>query len=344
MNDLTRTERLLNLLYTIQKNPGIQAKELAAIFGRSVRTIERDIVDCRKMGFCLDSSTGAAGGFASRGQYYLKPLVFSGAEALAIFVASRVLLQQKGFPYSEDLKSALDKIARVIRPQDEKFFQGLEPKTSILIKQIKDYYPWEPTFAKINEAILEQVTMEITYDSYSSQAVTGRMVDPYHLIFRDGFWYLVAFCHNRKETRIFRIDRIKGLIKTNRQFQLPTDFSLQEYFKNSWQLGKGEPVTVKILFYPPVSRLITENTWHPTQEIEELPGDKLVLTIRVEGTWEIKKWILSWGKAALCLEPSELRAEIGREVQEMAIEYKEYPLPPAETEIEKEGEGRYKGA
>jgi len=71
MNDLARTERLLNLLYTIQTRPGIKAKELAAIFGRSIRTIERDILYLRRMGFELHSSTGAAGGFASRGRYYL---------------------------------------------------------------------------------------------------------------------------------------------------------------------------------------------------------------------------------------------------------------------------------
>ncbi len=71
MSDLARTERLLNLLYTIQKSKGIQAKELALIFGRTTRTIQRDINDLRKLGFCIDSSTGAAGGFASRGAYVL---------------------------------------------------------------------------------------------------------------------------------------------------------------------------------------------------------------------------------------------------------------------------------
>lgn len=321
MSDLPRTERLLNLLYTVEKHPGIQSKELALIFGCTTRTIQRDILILRRVGFDIISSTGAAGGFASRGQYHLKPLVFSGTEALALFVASRVLLDQKGFPYREDLKAALDKIAQVIREKDEGFFQGLEPRTSVLIKQLKDYYPWEPTFEKINKAILDQVTVEITYDSYSSQNVTTRMVDPYHLMFREGFWYLVGYCYNRKETRIFRVDRIKRLTRTNKQFQIVDNFSLKEYFKNSWQLGKGEPIKVRVLFDPPVSRLIRENIWHPTQVIEELPGDKLILSVKVEGTWEIKKWILSWGSAVVCLEPREFREEIMRELMEMEEKY-----------------------
>lgn len=322
MNDLARTERLLNLLYTIQKQPGIQAKELAGIFGRTVRTIQRDILDLRKLGFNIASSTGAAGGFASRGSYYLKPLTFTGAEAMALFVASRVLLEQKGFPYRDDLQAALDKIVNVIREKDEGFFRGLEPKTTLLVKQLKDYCPWGQIFIDINQAILDQATLRLTYDSYSSSTVAERLVDPYHIMFREGCWYLVGYCHNRKETRIFRIDRIKSLEITELKYHISESFSLREYMENSWQLGKGEPVRVKVLFEPPMSRLIRESMWHHTQEIEELPGDKLIFSATVEGTWEIKKWILSWGSAAVCLEPGKLRDEIVLDLKEMAGRYK----------------------
>ena len=323
MSDLARTERLLNLLYTVQKHPGIQAKELAKFFGRSTRTIQRDILDLRKLGFDIASSTGAAGGFASRGSYYLKPLSFSGAEAMALFVASRVLLEQSGFPYRDDLQAALDKISNVICEKDEGFFRSLEPKTSLLVKQLKDYYPWGQVFVEINQAILSQNTISLTYDSYSSQKVSERLVDPFHVMFREGCWYLVGHCHTRQEARIFRIDRIKNLVRTSQKFQLQEEFSLQEYMENSWQLGKGEPVRVRVLFEPPVSRLIRENVWHHTQEIQELPGDRLIFSATVEGTWEIKKWILGWGSAGICLEPSELREDIAGELREMVVRYGE---------------------
>ncbi|KJR44584.1 Transcriptional regulator, DeoR family [Desulfosporosinus sp. I2] len=321
MDDLKHTERLLNLVYMIQNSPGIQARELAKIFGRTTRTIQRDICNLRKAGFSITSSTGAAGGFASRGSYYLKPLVFTGAEALAVFVASRVLLEQNGFPYTNDLKSALGKISQVICEKDEQFFQSLEPKTSVVIKQMKDYYPWEKIFSQINQAILDQVTVEINYDSYSSHTVSVRRVNPYHMLFREGCWYLIGFCQLRKEIRIFRIDRIRNLDILNTKFQIASEFCLEDFFKNSWYLGKGNPIIVKVRFNPPVSRLIRENIWHPTQKIEELEGDSLILTVCVEGTWEIKKWILSWGAGAVCLEPEELREEIRREVQELLAKY-----------------------
>ncbi len=321
MIDLAHTERLLNLVYIIQKSPGIQAKDLAAIFGRTTRTIQRDICNLRKLGFSIDSSTGAAGGFASRGSYNLKPLVFSGAEALAVFVASRVLLEQNGFPYINDLKSALGKISQVIREKDESFFQSLEPKTSIMVKQIKDYYPWGNIFSQINQAIIDQVTVEITYDSYSGHAISARKVNPYHMLFREGCWYLIGYCHLRGEVRIFRIDRIKSLEVMDEKFQITEVFSLGDYFKNSWQMGKGESMTVKVCFNPPISRLIREKIWHHTQKIEEIEGDSLIFTVCIDGTWEIKKWILSWGSGAVCLEPEELREEIRLEMLELLTKY-----------------------
>lgn len=209
----------------------------------------------------------------------------------------------------------------MIREKDEYFFKSLEPRTSIVIQQIKDYYPWGEAFSQINQAILDQMTVEITYDSYSSRTVSVRRVNPYHILFREGCWYLIAYCHLRKEKRIFRIDRIQNLKILNKKFQIDKEFSIEDYFKNSWKLGKGEPINVKVRFYPPVSRLIRENIWHPSQKIEEIEGDSLIFSACVEGTFEIKKWILSWGVSAICLEPEELREEIRKEMDELRIRY-----------------------
>jgi predicted DNA-binding transcriptional regulator YafY len=80
----------------------------------------------------------------------------------------------------------------------------------------------------------------------------------------------------RKEIRIFRIDRIKRIEILNEKFYIANEFSVEDFFKNSWKLGKGETINVKVRFNPPVSRLIREINWHPTQKIEEIEGDSLI--------------------------------------------------------------------
>lgn len=319
--DLRKSERIINLLYMIQRRPGIQCSELASFFGTSRRTIQRDLEQLRRIGFSINSSRGAAGGFATRGGYHLKSLTFTGPEALSLIVAARVLLEQEGFPYRDSLQSAMEKISGVVSQKDNYFLDSLEPNISLMVTGLRDYEPWGETFNVINDAILNNSRLAMVYQSYNSQYTSERLVDPYHVLFRDGFWYLVGYCHTRKETRIFRIDRIAGISPNGEKFSPPEDFSIREYLGKSWRIGKGVAVELAVKFHPPVSRLISEGQWHPTQRLEHLPDGVVIFRAEVEGAWEVKKWILGWGPAAEVLEPPELRDEIRRDLGEMAGRY-----------------------
>ncbi len=314
MKEVTKAERLLNTLYTIQLYPGVKARRVADMIGVQPRSIQRYVKELRQLGFDVHSSTGAAGGFVLRGTQTLKPLSFSGPEAMALFVTARALLQKEGFPYQENLQTALDKISSAISHSDREFFMGLEPRISLLVEQIKDYIPWEDAFRHINEAILSRRVLKVTYYSFSRNSTGERELEPYHVLFKEGAWYLIAYCRNRQGIRLFRVDRIRKLELTPAVYQPPRDFDLKKFMHHSWQVAKGEKVQVAIRFLPPISRLIREGTWHRTQEIEEFPGEVVVFKAVVEGTWEIKKWILGWGKHAEVLSPPVLRQEIKEEL------------------------------
>ncbi len=322
MKSITKAERLLNTLYTIQLYPGVKARKLADMIGVQPRSIQRYVHELRQLGFDVDSSTGASGGFVFRGSQNLKPLSFTGTEAMALFVAARVLLQKEGFPYQEDLQSALQKISNTISQTDRDFFTALEPRISVLVDQIKNYFPWEEAFRYINEGILSRRVLEINYYSYSSNETTKRNVEPYHVIFKDGAWYLIAHCRRREGVRLFRIDRIRGLKLLAEKFPQPHTFDLKKFMHHSWQVAKGDKQEVVIRFLPPISRLIKEGAWHRTQKVEELTEEVVVFRVVVEGTWEIKKWILGWGKYAEVLRPKDLRQEIKEEAADLAKVYK----------------------
>lgn len=319
--NLNRSERILNLLYMIHRNPGIQCNDLAEYFGTSLRTIQRDLKQVRKLGFSIKSSTGAAGGFVASGGYFLRPLTFTGIEALALFISARALLEQKEFPYRDNLQSALKKIAGVVNEKEERFLEDLEPNISLEITGLMDNSHAGESFLVINKAILNSARLAVNYNSYSGNEVKVRLVDPYHVMFREGFWYLVGYCHARHETRIFRIDRIVDVSITEEKFKLPEGFNVKDFMGNSWRVGKGDRIEISVKFYPPVSRLIQEGVWHATQRLEETPDGGLIFKAEVEGVWEIKKWILSWGPAAEVLEPEALREEIRKELNDMLQKY-----------------------
>ena len=69
-----------------------------------------------------------------------------------------------------------------------------------------------------------------------------RKVDPYHLLFEGGQFYLVGYSHERDDVRVFRLSRIRGKVayatKAEHDFQRPADFDPREYANRiPWQLG-----------------------------------------------------------------------------------------------------------
>ncbi|RPJ06520.1 MAG: WYL domain-containing protein [Deltaproteobacteria bacterium] len=73
----------------------------------------------------------------------------------------------------------------------------------------------------------------------------------------------------------------------------------------------GGPITtVKVKFHSDIAPWIRERRWRPSQETKEHDDGSATLTFKVAGTWEIKRWIMSFGSSAKVLEPKELRKEI----------------------------------
>ena len=70
-----------------------------------------------------------------------------------------------------------------------------------------------------------------------------RRVDPYHLLFQGGQFYLLGYAHERKAIRVFRLSRIRGKVsyatKAEHDFRRPEDFDPRAYARRAdWQLGE----------------------------------------------------------------------------------------------------------
>ena len=66
--------------------------------------------------------------------------------------------------------------------------------------------------AKIETAISRRKTIEFTYYTMERDETEKRKVDPYHLVFRGGQFYLIGHSHERDAVRVFRLSRIRGKV------------------------------------------------------------------------------------------------------------------------------------
>ena len=77
--------------------------------------------------------------------------------------------------------------------------------------------------------------------------VGARRVDPYHLLFQGGQFYLLGYAHERKAVRVFRLSRIRGKVsyatKAEHDFRRPARLD-RRYDANraDWQLGEERGV------------------------------------------------------------------------------------------------------
>ncbi|MFH1924615.1 MAG: WYL domain-containing protein, partial [Planctomycetota bacterium] len=124
------------------------------------------------------------------------------------------------------------------------------------------------------------------------------------------------------------VNRIEDAEATQVPFNRPEDFDLRNHFAKSFGVFHGEgDVHVKIRFSPTVARYVQEAQWHASQQLTSQNDGSVVAEFQLDHTEEIKRWILSFGRHAVVLEPEGLRAEIVEEFNALGELY--HPSRPA---------------
>jgi predicted DNA-binding transcriptional regulator YafY len=161
----------------------------------------------------------------------------------------------------------------------------------------------------------EKRSLEITYRAQHNKTITKRLVDPYGLIFHEGTWILIGYCHLRKNIRSFALDRVLGMKERYLYFAVKEGFDLEKYLSSSWGIYDDEEVSVTVQFTSEVSDyILRKDRWHPSEKREILADGEVRLSFTVAGVDEIKRWIYSWLPNVRVLAPASLREKIREEL------------------------------
>jgi predicted DNA-binding transcriptional regulator YafY len=150
----------------------------------------------------------------------------------------------------------------------------------------------------------------------ASRNVTGlRTVDPYRLWYASGALYLIAYCHKRKDVRMFAVDRIRSMTSTGRPCQMPLGFDIEAYVRDSLIVMRGKPIDVELLFDRTTAAWMKDREWHPSQKLAPVKGGKLLLSLSVADTPELVGWILSFGAGVRVVSPTQLKEKVFSEAK-----------------------------
>jgi predicted DNA-binding transcriptional regulator YafY len=301
----------------IERPAGVSVEDAAQELGCTVRTIWRDLSALQKAGFPLydDKGDGRRSFWKLEERFTLGlPVKLTLAETAALVMSRDVLRPAGAGALGTALSSAFDKIGRVLSRDAVRILDQMRETVGVRAVGAKLQAPAAEHVTLIERALLERRRLDMRYYSMSRDEESRRQVDPYHLTFFEGGFYLVGYCHVRKAERIFSVERIRDLKMLAARFTVRPGFDAQDYLHHAWGIIKGDIVPVKVIFSRSVARYIRDRLWHATQRMRDLPDGRLEMTLRVADTLEVRRWILGYGAQAEVVEPQGLREALRLEI------------------------------
>lgn len=305
-------DRILRLIrkFTYSRE-GATLAELKDEFGVSRRTVYRDLGMLARAGFHFEGGSGDDGRKRWRfpsGQRKNLEMTFTDGELMSLYFCMNLLGPLKGTPLREGLESALAKIESGFGPADRARYGDLIFTHLARLGPHKDYSRHAAALSAVSRACLDRRKTDVTYHSPADKEAKTYRFHPYCLAWSAGELYAIGYSELRKDIRTLRIDRIVRISLTGEAFERPRDFDPEEYLLRGFGMyTEGESEGVRIEFSGPAARTIREKEWHPTQRLEEKPGGRVILKMRVQGLSEVARWVLYHAPEAKVLEPPALR-------------------------------------
>ncbi len=245
--------------------------------------------------------------------YYLRAIKFTDAELGALRTALGLLDGE--FAYAEPLRLALQQVSWG-RPSPLQ-----EEDTAPIDVRLADPASGREVsqrLAKIETAISRRKTIEFSYYSLQRDEESERKVDPYHLVFRNGQFYLIGHSHERDDVRVFRLSRIRAKVsyatKAEHDFSSPENFDRRDYASRAdWQMGSIVG-TAKVFLRERIAWLVARDygnhgTLRKATKADGVPGRGQIYETDYASARQLVSWVLGWREHAILLEPSELAAD-----------------------------------
>ncbi len=242
-----------------------------------LRAFERDKADLLELGVPIryitpdeDDSLEDGGYVIDLKRFKMPEVRLTPDEVSALVLAASVAHAMPGGTYPKIVDLALKKLAFDLPelPDTPTVFPRPASRAPVLVHFPERRAPARPELAEIY-ATLESATrlrkrVTITYDAAATGLTSKRDIDPYGLVYRDGAWLCVGWCHLRKDIRSFRVDRIRDAVQAPKpkstDFERPADFDVKSYASRSpWTFTTDPPEEVQLALTADAAEVANED-------------------------------------------------------------------------------------
>lgn len=302
-----RAKRLLDLVMLLLRSRSpVSFREIREQFRSyktanleaGLRAFERDKSDLLELGMPIryvtpeEDDTLEEGGYVvDLSRLRLPEVKLTPGEISALLLAASVARAVPGGTYPKIVDLALKKLAFDAQemPDTPMDFlrqpRGVTRREPVLVHfpagNAADAREMSDRFAQLEGATRNRKRLTLRYRSASSGEVQDRDVDPYGLVYRDGAWYVVGYCHLRSDVRSFRVDRIADLKLAPKpkspDFERPEDFDIRAYATRSpWTFTPEPAEEVELEIRPEAADAANEDFGAEAVRIAQDDGATLI--------------------------------------------------------------------
>ena len=298
-----QNQRLFEIVYILLQKKQVTAKELAERFEVSTRTIYRDLDTLTMANIPIYTNKGSGGGIFLMENYTLSNALLSDEEQQQVLSA----LQSYTLTKQKELTPLLTKLTAQFQKQQTQWIDV-------------DMRDWggtvdEDIFLILKDAILKAVNVTFTYYNSYGQ-ISQRNIEPFRLLFKSQNWYLIAYCLDKQDQRMFKLSRIKNIAQTN----IANTHSIDEQkIKEGMQYTKEEMVKIKAYIAPSYAFRIYDE-YLPECYDKQSDGSLLLHMRFPPGDW-VYDYLMGFGESLQVLEPKAIRDELHQRFKRCLANY-----------------------
>ena len=314
-NNKVQRYRLLQIDEEIRSGKFPNATSLSKKIEVSSRTIQRDIEYMRDMYKApIEFDAYKNGYYYTEENFYIKSVPLSEGELFSVALFDQLLEQYRNTPLENDLRSVFKKIEMSLPNKITLDSSFLQNQTTFIPDQMGTINP--ENFSKIFSALKNRHVLDFEYRPLQKTTWMTRRINPLHAVCQKGNWYVMGFCHDKKDIRVFNFSRIQNVTESKEEFDIPEDFNPDKYFDKEigiW-LSATKKYTVELLISAEIGTFALERSWNKNQKIEQREDGSVCVSFETTQLPEVKRWVLGQGKTVKVLGPDELIAQVKEEV------------------------------
>lgn len=307
---MPKMDNMLAILWMLSSGEKVTATQISEKLEMNIRTVYRYMDTLSTSGVPIISDTGHYGGYTLLNKFIEAPLFFDFEEQTSLFHAA-VFAEEAGYYGGEALNRATLKLSNYsTQEQETKINQHL---TSLEVIRQLSSLSMEAFLKELEQAVANGYSVKILHYKKGEEQSTYRLVDPYRIIYWNNKWYVIGFCHLRKDIRSFRVDRMESLMVTENKFNRPENFSARDFFMKNLLPTIEDKEKMMSLVINGNTRTLDDmcQHWFLGHYLQKRTSNQAVFLLEKEMMYSYVPYLLlSYGKSIQIVEPISFKKRL----------------------------------